>query len=97
MSTVPDFAGIVRRNIKLNYVYTALFNTGFDKGVWMLFLGYRGLGLVEIGLVEATYQFAMLVFGIPAGAISDIIGRKVSLVLSVVFKIIEFLANPAVA
>jgi MFS family permease len=90
MSTAPDFAGKIRQNIRLNYVYTALFNTGLDKGVWMLFLGYRGLGLVEIGLVEATYQFAMLVFGIPAGAISDLLGRKVSLVLSVVFKIISF-------
>jgi len=90
MSTVPDLADRVRRNIRLNYVYTALFNTGFDKGVWMLFLGYRGLGLVEIGLVESAYQFAMLVFGIPAGAISDVLGRKVSLVLSVVFKIVGF-------
>jgi MFS family permease len=90
MSTVPDFAGKVRRNISLNYVYTALFNTGFDKGVWMLFLGYRGLGLVEIGLVESTFQFAMLVFGIPAGAIADLLGRKVSLVLSVVTKVIGY-------
>jgi MFS family permease len=90
MSAVDGFVDSIRRNIKLNYVYTALYNTGFDKGVWMLFLGYRGLGLVEIGLVESTYQFAMLVFGIPAGAISDLLGRKVSLVLSVVTKIIGY-------
>ena len=90
MGSADSFVASVRRNIRLNYVYTALFNIGFDKGVWMLFLGYRGLGLVEIGLVEATYQFAMLVFGIPAGAIADILGRKVSLVLSVVAKVLSY-------
>jgi len=79
--------GMARQNIRLNYAYTALVYAGLDKGVWMLFLGYRGLGLVEIGLVEATYQFAMLAFGLPAGAIADLLGRKVSLVLSIVAKI----------
>ncbi len=87
MFEADGFTGMVRRNIRLNYVYTALYNTSLDKGVWMLFLGYRGLGLVEIGLVEATYQFAMLIFGIPAGAIADLLGRKTSLVLSVIAKI----------
>jgi MFS family permease len=87
MSTVPDFATGVRRNIRLNYAYTALIYAGLDKGVWMLFLSYRGLGLVEIGLVESTYQFAMLVFGVPAGIIADMIGRKVCLVMSIVAKI----------
>ena len=63
----------------------------------MLFLSYRGLGLVEIGLVESAYQFAMLVFGVPAGAIADLIGRKVCLVLSVVAKIIGYYADTVVA
>lgn len=77
----------VRLNIRLNYAYTALMNTALDKAVWMLFLSYRGLGLVEIGLVESVFQLSMLLFGVPAGAISDLLGRKVSLVLSVFAKI----------
>jgi MFS family permease len=87
MSDAGAFTGRMRQNIRLIYVYTALIYAGLDKGVWMLFLSYRGLGLVEIGLVESAYQFAMLVFGVPAGAIADLIGRKVCLVLSIVAKI----------
>jgi MFS family permease len=87
MSDAGAFAGRLRQNIRLNYAYTALIYAQLDKGVWMLFLSFRGLGLVEIGLVESAYQLAMLVFGLPAGAIADLIGRKVCLVLSVVAKI----------
>ncbi len=80
----------VERNIKLNYVYTMLMNTMLDKGIWMLFLSYRGLGLVEIGLVESVYQLAYLAFGVPAGAIGDLIGRKACLILSVVTKVLSY-------
>lgn len=90
MSEAKVSAERVRRNIRLNYAYTALIYAGLDKGVWMLFLSYRGLGLVEIGLVESAFQFASLAFGVPAGAVSDLLGRKVSLVLSVVAKILSY-------
>lgn len=80
----------IERNIKLNYVYTMLMNTMLDKGIWMLFLSYRGLGLLEIGLIESVYQLAYLAFGIPAGAIGDLIGRKASLVLSIITKILSY-------
>lgn len=76
-----------RQNIYLNYLYTALMNAALDRAVWMLFLSLRGLSLVEIGLVESIYQLSMLVFGIPAGAISDLLGRKTSLLLSVILRI----------
>jgi MFS family permease len=80
----------IERNIKLTYVYTMLMNTMLDKGIWMLFLSYRGLGLLEIGLVESVYQLSYLIFGIPAGAIGDLIGRKTSLVLSIVAKVLSY-------
>lgn len=80
----------IARNIKLNYVYTMLMGTTLDKGVWMLFLSYRGLGLVQIGLVESVFQLSQLLFGIPAGAIGDILGRRTSIILSVVTKAISY-------
>lgn len=82
-----DVSGKFKLNIWLSYVYAALMNTALDRAVWMLFLSFRGLGLVEIGLVESVYQLAVLVFGVPAGAIADILGRKTSLLLSAVTKI----------
>jgi len=57
--TVDVLTAKIERNIRLNYVYTMLMNTMLDKGIWMLFLSYRGLGLVQIGLVEAVYQLAI--------------------------------------
>jgi MFS family permease len=67
-----------------------LMNTMLDKGIWMLFLSYRGLDLVQIGLVESVYQLAYLLFGLPAGAIGDLIGRKASLYLSIVTKVLSY-------
>jgi MFS family permease len=81
----------IERNIKLNYVYSMLMNTMLDKGIWMLFLGYRGLDLIQIGLVESVYQLASLAFGIPAGAIGDLLGRKTSIILSIVTKILSYI------
>lgn len=86
MAVSVPLAGI-ERNIRLNYAYTMLMNTMLDKGIWMLFLSYRGLSLVQIGLVEAVYQLAYLLFGLPAGAIGDLIGRKAGLYLSIVAKL----------
>ena len=86
-----DLLDKIGRNIKLNYVYTMLLNTQLDKGIWMLFLSYRGLGLVQIGLVESVFQLSQLLFGIPAGAIGDILGRKTSIMLSIVTKVLSYI------
>ena len=84
---MTDSLDRIRLNIKLNYVYTALMNTALDRAVWMLFLSIRGMSLLEIGLIESVYQLSMLVFGVPAGAISDLLGRKTCLILSAIARI----------
>ena len=86
-----DMHGKVRANIRLNYIYTAFMNNALDRAVWMLFLGYRGMNLAEIGLIESAYQFSMLLFGVPAGTLSDLLGRKTSLILSAMTKIAGYL------
>lgn len=92
--------GRFERNIKINYLYTALMNLNLTRTIWMLFLSYRGMSLIEIGLIESVYQLACLVFGMPAGAISDILGRKVSLILGAIANILGFalilLSNDAI-
>ncbi|CAJ35637.1 MFS transporter [Methanocella arvoryzae] len=84
---MTDSLDRIRLNIKLNYVYTALMNCTLDRAIWMLFLSLRGMSLLEIGLIESVYQLAMLLFGIPAGAISDILGRKTSLIIAAIARI----------
>ncbi|MDD2753991.1 MAG: MFS transporter [Methanothrix sp.] len=80
----------VFQNINLNYLYAGLMRLRLDWAVWMLFLGQRDIGLFEIGLIQSISQFASMASDAPAGAISDILGRKTSAVLSIVIRVIGF-------
>lgn len=50
-------------------------------GVWVALLAARGFSMVEIGVAEGVFHIASLLFEIPSGVISDVFGRKRSLVL----------------
>lgn len=66
----------LKRNIKVDYFYK--FFTAFDitAAIWILYLGYKGLDLIEIGLLESIFHITGLVFEIPTGALADLLGRK---------------------
>lgn len=49
---------------------------------WVALLAARGFSLVEIGLAESCFHVASLLFEVPSGVISDVFGRKKSLVMS---------------
>lgn len=49
---------------------------------WVALLAARGFSLVEIGLAESCFHITMLLFEIPSGVISDVFGRKKSMILS---------------
>lgn len=51
-------------------------------GVWVALLAARGFSMVEIGVAEGVFHVASLLFEIPSGVISDVFGRKYSLVCS---------------
>ena len=51
-------------------------------GVWVALLAARGFSMVEIGVAEGVFHIASLLFEIPSGVISDVFGRRRSLVLS---------------
>ena len=48
----------------------------------MALLAARGFTLVEIGLAESCFHMASLLFEVPSGVISDVFGRKKSMILS---------------
>jgi MFS family permease len=50
--------------------------------MYALFLLGRGLDLLQINLVLATYLIAAFVFEVPTGAIADLAGRRLSFLLS---------------
>lgn len=49
---------------------------------WVALLAARGFSLVEIGLAESCFHLASLIFEIPSGVISDVFGRRRSMILS---------------
>ena len=51
-------------------------------GVWVALMAARGFSMVEIGIAEGVFHVASLLFEIPSGVISDVFGRKYSLVCS---------------
>ncbi|MBQ7886013.1 MAG: MFS transporter [Clostridia bacterium] len=60
-------------------------------GVWVLLLASRGFSMVEIGIAEGVFHIASLMFEIPSGVLSDVFGRKRSLVLSKLMGLISSL------
>ena len=49
-------------------------------GVWVALLAARGFSMVEIGVAEGVFHVASLLFEVPSGVLSDVFGRKNSLV-----------------
>lgn len=78
----------VKQNIKLNYVFEFVSNLNFTQVLWVSYLAYKGLTLVEIGLCESVFHMASLVFEIPTGLIADRFGRKLSRILAVISRMI---------
>lgn len=51
-------------------------------GVWVALLAARGFSMAQIGIAEGVFHIASLLFEIPSGVISDVFGRKNSLIIS---------------
>ena len=64
-------------------------------GVWVALLAARGFSMVEIGIAEAVFHVASLLFEVPSGVISDVFGRKNSMVCSKLMGMISSLLMAA--
>ncbi len=78
----------IERNIPKNYLYVFLSNTSLSEAIWMLYLAYRGLTLLQIGLVESVFHVTSLLMEVPTGIIADRFGRRTSRLLSRVMAMI---------
>ena len=70
------------RQIRLLYLNTSLGAFQIAGASWVALLAARGFSLVEIGFAESVFHVASLLFEVPSGVISDVFGRKRSMVLS---------------
>ncbi len=71
----------LQRNIISDYFYTFINNLNMASCIWVLYLGYHGMNLMQIGILEGIYHLTGILFEIPSGAIADLLGRKRSLLV----------------
>ena len=71
-----------KRQLRLLYMNTSFGAFQIAGASWVALLAARGFSLVEIGFAESVFHVASLLFEVPSGVISDVFGRKRSMVLS---------------
>ncbi len=79
------------KNIKISFIYNFLMNFNITSAIWVLYLSYKGLNLIEIGLLESIFHITSFIFEMPTGAIADIYGRKFSIIAGRVLSAISAL------
>ena len=77
-----------KNNIYLLYFYLFFAQLFFDRALWVIYLGDKGMTLGEIGVLEAILHLAIVLFEVPTGMIADLYGRKVSLVIGNLFSLL---------
>lgn len=66
----------IKRNVKIDYVYSFMKNFDISSAIWVLYMVYKGLPLWQIGIVEGIFHLTSFLFEVPSGALADLFGRK---------------------
>lgn len=77
-----------KRNIPVTYLFEFGKNLGFTQAIWVTYLAFKGLSLVEIGLCESVFHLTSMLMELPTGMLADLYGRKFSRLLGIVANII---------
>lgn len=79
----------IKKNIKNDYLYRFFSSFDITSAIWVLYLGYKGMNLVEIGLLEGIFHITGFLSEIPTGALADLFGRRKSMVIGRVTSLIS--------
>lgn len=79
----------LKRNISISYMYNFFLQLNITSAIWVLYLAFKGMSLVEIGMLESIYHITGLLLELPTGAFADLYGRKFSVVLGRVVSVIS--------
>lgn len=63
------------------------FGAGLPLALYILYMQSRGLGLFEIGVVNAVFSLTIILLELPTGGLADTFGRKPITLLSHAFKL----------
>jgi len=66
----------ISKNIKNDYLYRFLSSFDITSAIWVLYLGYKGMNLAEIGLLEGIFHVTGFLSEIPTGVLADLFGRR---------------------
>lgn len=72
----------IKNQIRNIYTISALSSFQLGGACWVALLAARGFSLAQIGIAEGVFHAASLLFELPSGVISDVFGRKRSMILS---------------
>jgi MFS family permease len=86
---IKDNTHGLSRNIGIDYMFRFLSNFNLTGAVWVLYLGYRGMSLGQIGLLEGFFHIVSFLFEVPTGALADLAGRKKTMLLGRVSAILS--------
>lgn len=81
----------IRKQIRNIYAISAFSSFQIAGASWVALLAMRGFSLVQIGFAECLFHVTSLLFEIPSGVISDVFGRKRTMILSQCFFVISAL------
>lgn len=70
---------------------SALASFEISGASWVVLMAARGFSMMEIGIAEGAFHAASLLFEIPSGVISDVFGRRRSMILSCVMRLTSML------
>lgn len=79
----------IKKNIKNDYLYRFFSSFDITSAIWVLYLGYKGMNLVEIGLLEGIFHITGFLSEIPTGALADLFGRRKSMAIGRVTSLIS--------
>lgn len=79
----------LKQNISVSYVYNFLLQLNITSAIWVLYLAFKGMSLVEIGIMESIYHITGVLFELPTGAIADVYGKKFSVVVGRIISVIS--------
>ena len=69
-------------------LYTAATNLIFTQGVWVISLSIHGFSPFAIGLFETCFHVAKFLAEAPTGIFADLVGRRLSLIVSALLVVV---------
>lgn len=67
---------------------SAIFGQISLSGAWVAILASRGFSLAQIGFAETIFHIVSILFEIPSGVLADVFGRKKTLIISCIMRIL---------